>query len=327
MATPNNAEKPQEDPNAAFGPPDEEEVPEAAPAPAPKAKAPATPEKPVVSPSLRRLAKQVGIEDEDIDLSSPEQIQDAIFFIQERDRLHAANAKNVATKPVEEDDDPELTELDASLALDPKFKNYLKSKSSKSAKEIKALKDALAAQEKREQDRLTVAGIDAFDEGLESLGEEYKSIVGEGGYAAMKKDSEEYAARAAIFKLAGIDFATDSPATIKRKGAKAAKILFGKFAAKKAASAPVEPEEEDEAPYQPKKKAPPSLTKRAPREGPDLSETNGNVDPEWEDAGTARPTNRKVAKKKDPREVIRQYYDEKGVPGETENGVFDGIPE
>lgn len=333
MDTPSKPEDAKADPNDGFGPPDEDDSTDIEPVAPAKPKAKPTPEKPVVSPSLRRTAKMFGISEDDIDNASPDQLQDAIAYIaEERERSRASQpVKSQGVKEAEdEDDDSILESLDKELQLDPRLKKLLK-KQTGSAKEIKDLKIALAEQGKREQARLTRAGNDAADDAFDSLGDDFKDIFGEGDIRQLKKDGEELAARLAVYQSAGIDLATDSPSSIKRKIMGAAKKLYGKFAKKAAAKAPEDEDDEDEEETEDKYAAPKPKVKPKSKsnKGPDLG-LDGNTEIDWDEARTARPTNRKTPEKKGVKaaaNAVRQFYQEKGFPGSADEDVFNGVPE
>ncbi len=314
MDTPKQAEPEKPDPNDAYGPPDEDDgadiEPLHTPKPAKVVEPPKEPVKPVISPALRRMAKSYGISEEDIEASNPDTLQDAISFLAEdRARLQA----KVEPDDDEDDDDDAIEKLDKELSLDPRMKKLLK-KSSASAKEIKELKAALTAQTERERARVTRAGSEAVDEGFDALGDDFKAIFGDGDHKTLSKDSKELKRRVSVFHASGVDLASDSPSAIKRKITKAAKEMFSDFVTKKPKAEAVE---EEETVYEAPKKA------KAPREGPDVT---GMVR-DWDEAATARPTNRKAPEKKGRQSAInaaREYMRE--IPSASED-VFNGVPE
>lgn len=324
MDTPNKSEAEQIDPNDAFGPPDEDDAADVAEPPKQAKPTPKKQEHLIPSPALRRAAKALGFTDDMIDEANPEQLQETVAEIV-ADRERERRQQPEPAKPVEEDDDDALESLDKELQLDPRLKKILKKQiadakqSSKLAVELKA---ALADRDTREQNRVLRASADAVEDAISGLGEDFAAILGEGTLSSLKKDSDEAHARKAIYAAAGIDVANDSPATVQRKYAKAAKKLFGKFIGKK--PAPKEEEEEAEPTYQ----APPKKPAKK-RDGPDLG-LDGNVDIN-EDVYTARPTQRKIAEKKGDKaaaEAIRGFVQANGWPGTNgSRDTFEGVPE
>lgn len=310
--------------------------PEAAAEPAP------VPAKPKFSQRLLRLAEQFGMSKAEIDACDTAADLEAEVRYARAELQDARGRQNVqvvganavspqpaapAPKPAEVDEDEEVLAKinDPEFGLDPSIAKLL----NRLVKGRKELAEEVGSFRKREESREAAARYDAFDAAFESLGESFHAVFGEGDRHT-NTDADAFARRAAAVNAAGLADG-DSPATMKRKIAAAAKKLFG------VVTAPVPASEKPADGYGVSGSVSTPTTPKDPKTGqfvkPAAVKKSKEVE-EWEDAQLARPTARNggAEPKGDAaaRKAVEKWHRDRGLalgnmPDATDE--YDSLPD
>ncbi len=314
---------------------DQEPVPSrAAVAPAQTSPAPETrergadgkflPKKYTHTKRLQRIATDFGIAQEEIDSTPPEQLDDLLYHLNRQllaDRERRFNPpprelpaeQPAVTAPVVDEDAVDWGTDEEGKPYDENAYQKPIAKTIKTAAELrkknKELEERLARLEGREVERMTSERDRSIDSAFSKLGAAFEPIFGKGDIANLAKDSDERAARIAIVSMIG----QLKEGTLEQRIAKAAKLVYGRFA--KNSEAPSQYEADDAEP-----------TPRKP------AQRNGRITQEdWEAGALARPTQREAKPQKGTqaayRAVAKQMKDKNINEDDFDNLEERGLPD
>ena len=170
-------------------------------------------------------ARELGIEDRHIEATSSDALLS--FVVKSRLRESELAAAKVrlpeVQQPVSEDEDEAVIDyLDKEVGADKKLISLMR----KQAKRLKELEAVRVSSEQREAARTIKSGEDAIDTAFENMPAKMKKLFGSGDLRGMP-DGPAKAKRLAVFRSAGVDFNSDTPATITRKINRAAQEIYG----------------------------------------------------------------------------------------------------
>lgn len=204
--------------------PPPEATPEVTPEPKPADTPPAKPLTAVAKPkhprSLRALALQFGATPEEIDATGTDELDEWVEWRQSQQAKPAPKAEET------DEDEAIIAEMEKEGAYDDKMIGLLKRTVAKNKK----IRDDLRAREERDAQREFIETDNAIDDTFDALPAAMKPFVGSGYRQDLGPDSDEFHMRKAIVAAAGIDYAKDSRAVIKRKVEASAKRVLGKLA-------------------------------------------------------------------------------------------------
>ncbi len=261
--------------------------------------APAAPAAPQHPPYLTELGKSFGFDEDDFKVMTSEALGRAITKAQRRDaewnqRVQAAQPQAIAAKPAPEPE-PELAiDLDPA-EYDEKLRGAfgkLRDESVKSQKELKALRDEIAQQRAREQERSNAQVTQLVDDAFEALGPEFEWYFGKGSASEIRAaDPDAFERRKLVLQKTGLDASLASGKQVMSKIKQALTAL-------KIEARPIVPPEAD--PEQT-----PTGRRRPTRK-------------EWDDGATAVPTQRAGADEP-------KGYD-RAVKNATARAKANGVP-
>lgn len=268
--------------------------------PTPAAQTP-PPARPRHSALVRRLAKELGVKDEDLDVASPEEAERLVAALHEQrqstrltnqiERTPTPAVAQPAPQPAapqsHQEAAPAPEEFDLGLSedeFDPALLAALKKLTGHFAAKVAELKQGLAGLTQVEQRRQQQTVAEQIDAGFADLGEDLVGTLGKGGRADLRDGDPALDRRMAVLHSLQRRPGTG---TLRQQVAARAKELFG------TAAAPAAPQPEPQAPPAPKRRpVQHPVTGQFTGEFEEIDEGQQARQDAWARAGLARPTSR-----------------------------------
>ncbi len=177
---------------------------------------------------LVELAKDFGLDDEDIGSLDDEALTRAIRLVRKRDGVLASNhnrdraaeaaMQRQPPKPPEPEPEPEIELGIDEEAFGPELVGALKKVAAEPLKKIRELEKKLAEQHAQNEARSIAQATEITEEAFEAIAAEYPELFGKGNLGDLKTtDPDAHYRRLVLFNRAGVDPRTNSGKVLLQK--------------------------------------------------------------------------------------------------------------